>query len=81
MDSWDDMVSLIDEFRKYTEDDIVVYTGYTIDEICKRTYWLGNKYQNIILKVGRFIPDQSPHYDDVLGINLASNNQYAVRIS
>ena len=81
MDSWNDMVNLIDELRKYTEDEIIVYTGYRMDEICKKTYWLGNKYQNIIFKVGRFIPNQQPHYDVVLGIRLASSNQYAVRIS
>ena len=81
MDSWNDMVNLIDEFRKHTEDDIVVYTGYTMDEICTKTYWLGNKYKNIIFKLGRFIPNQQPHYDEVLGVKLASNNQYAERIS
>lgn len=81
MDSWIDMVNLIDEFRKYTEDDIVVYTGYRMDEICHKTYWLGNEYKNIIFKVGRFIPNKQPRYDDVLGIKLASCNQYAERIS
>ena len=81
VDSWNDMVGLIDEFRKYTEDDIVVYTGYKMDEICKKTYWLGNKYKNIIFKFGRFVPDQQPHYDEILGIKLVSNNQYAERIS
>jgi hypothetical protein len=81
MDSWQDMIALIDEFRKYTEDEIIVYTGYKMEEICKKTYWLGNEYTNIIFKIGRFIPNQPSRYDDVLGINLASNNQYAVRIS
>ena len=81
MDSWDDMVSLIDEFRKYTDDDVVVYTGYRIDEICKKTYWLGNKYKNIIFKFGRFIPDMPSRYDEILGIKLASNNQRAEVIS
>lgn len=81
MDSWSDMVNLIDEFRKHTEDEIIVYTGYKMEEICKKTYWLGNKYKNIIFKFGRFIPNQQPRYDQILGINLASNNQYAERIS
>ena len=81
MDNWNDMVNLIDEFRKHTEDEIIVYTGYKMDEICKKTYWLGNKYKNIIFKVGRFIPNQQPRYDEILGINLASMNQYAERIS
>ena len=81
IDSWSDMIDLIDEFRKYTDDEIVVYTGYKMEEICKQTYWLGNKYKNIIFKLGRFIPNEEPHYDAVLGIKLASSNQYAVRIS
>ena len=81
MDSWSDMVNLIDEFRKHTEDEIIVYTGYKMEEICKKTYWLGNKYKNIIFKFGRFIPNQQLRYDQILGINLASNNQYAERIS
>ena len=81
MDSWSDMVSLIDEFRKHTEDEIIVYTGYRMDEICKKTYWLGNKYKNIIFKIGRFVPNQERHFDSVLGVYLASNNQYAEVIS
>ena len=81
MDSWSDMVSLIDEFRKHTEDEIIVYTGYRIDEICQKTYWLGNKYKNIIFKFGRFIPNMPSRNDDVLGIKLASSNQYAEVIS
>lgn len=39
------------------------------------------KWKNIIVKFGRFIPNQHPHYDEVLGINLASDNQYAEKIS
>ena len=38
-------------------------------------------YSNIIIKFGRFIPNREPHFDEVLGVNLASNNQYAKRIS
>ena len=37
--------------------------------------------ENIIVKYGRYIPDQEKHYDEVLGVYLASNNQYAERIS
>jgi organic radical activating enzyme len=81
LDSWDDMVKLINEFRKYTEDEIVIYTGYKMDEICKKTYWLGNQHKNIIFKLGRFIPNKQSRYDEILGINLASNNQYAEVIS
>ena len=39
------------------------------------------RFPNIIIKFGRYIPNQQPHYDEVLGVNLASDNQYAERIS
>ena len=32
-DTWYDMCELIAELRKYTEDDIIIYTGYKADEI------------------------------------------------
>jgi hypothetical protein len=39
------------------------------------------QFKNIIIKFGRFVPNQEKHYDEVLGIELASPNQYARRIS
>ena len=39
------------------------------------------QYPNIIIKYGRFIPDQKSHYDEILGVELASNNQYARNIT
>lgn len=39
------------------------------------------RFENIIVKFGRYVPDQKPHFDPVLGVNLASDNQYAERIS
>ena len=80
-DSFDDMCNLIGEFRIYTTDDIVIYTGYNKDEILKSVNYIKNNFgKNIIIKFGRFIPNQKSHYDEVLGINLASDNQYAERI-
>ena len=38
-------------------------------------------FPNIIIKFGRFIPNQEGHYDEVLGINLASKNQFGEKIS
>lgn len=59
--------------------DFVIYTGYNIEEI--EPYMARLKpLKNIIIKFGRFIPNQTPHYDKVLGINLISDNQYAERI-
>ena len=39
-----------------------------------------NLYGNIIIKFGRFIPNQPSIYDEILGVTLASNNQYAKRL-
>ena len=61
-------------------DDIVIYTGYYDYEISDEINML-KQFQNIIIKYGRFIPNQKSHYDDVLGVNLISNNQYGERIS
>ena len=80
LDSFEDLIKLIDEFRKVTDDDIVIYTGYYKNEITEYIEQL-SKYKNIIIKFGRFIPNQQKHYDDILGIYLASDNQYGERIS
>ena len=81
-DSEEDLFCLITYLRVATRDDIIIYTGYTEEEIYNRDiykYLLNAK--NIIIKYGRFKPNEEPHYDSVLGIKLASSNQYAVRIS
>lgn len=77
---FEDMLEFIDNFRAEFLDDIVIYTGYYKEEIIDKIELL-SKYKNIIIKFGRYIPGQSSHYDDVLGVNLASNNQYAEKIS
>ena len=79
-DSWDDLIKLVDCLRRSTDDDIVIYTGYYKEEIADNLSLL-SKYKNIVIKYGRYIPDQKEHYDEVLGVSLASENQYAERIS
>lgn len=79
-DSFNDMVSLIKSLRSVTSDDIVIYTGYYENEISEQIHLLST-FNNIIVKFGRFIPDQKKHFDEVLGIELASDNQYAKVIS
>ena len=74
-----EVIGLIRKFRDCGRtDDIVVYTGYTEQE-CKDNGWLDalSGFENIIVKFGRYIPNQQPHFDPVLGVNLASDNQYA----
>lgn len=79
-DSWDDLKSFIHELREYCNDDIVIYTGYDKNEIIEKINEL-SKYTNIIVKFGRYIPNQEKHFDDLLEVYLASNNQYAEKIS
>lgn len=79
-DSEPDLMSLVMEFRKYTNDDIVIYTGYTEEELADKLPQL-TCYKNIIIKFGRFVPNQEKHCDEILGVELASANQYARRIS
>lgn len=78
--SWNDLIELVSILREYTYDDIVIYTGYNKSEIEKYIEYL-KEYKNIIIKFGRFIPNSEQKYDEILGANLASNNQYAERIS
>lgn len=94
-DSFSDLLKLVECIRSYTMDDIIVYSGYTKDELENGLFYLENynsitredaynylkTFPNIIVKFGRFIPGQQPHYDSVLGVMLASDNQYAERIS
>ena len=79
-DSWADLYSFIFMFRSVTDDDIVIYTGYTKCEIADKIEQL-KQFPNIIIKFGRYVPNQQPHYDEVLGVDLASDNQYAEKIS
>lgn len=79
-DSWNDLKLFIHELREYCNDDIVIYTGYDKNEIIEKINDL-SKYTNIIVKFGRYIPNQDKHFDDLLGVYLASNNQYAEKIS
>ena len=80
-DTWESLATIIGYIRTASQDDIVIYTGYNIDEIFDKVTKLQTHYKNIIIKFGRYIPGQEPHYDEVLGVKLASNNQYAKRIS
>ena len=80
IDSPQDLFDIIRDFRDYTQDDIVIFTGYREDEIPEIIKEL-QKFKNIIVKFGRYVPNQTPHLDKVLGVKLASDNQYAKKIS
>lgn len=80
-DSFNDLKNLITYFRSKTSDAVVIYTGYDKEEIIKQVTELKNSFSNIIIKFGRFIPDQKSHFDEVLGVYLASDNQKGEKIS
>lgn len=79
---YDDVYNLIELFRSNDcYDTFVIYTGYDInEEPVKSKLNEMQSLKNIILKTGRFIPNHKPHYDDVLGVNLISDNQKGVII-
>ena len=81
-DSWDDLERFIYRFRMSYAciDDIVIYTGYNENEIEDKVKLL-SCFTNIIIKFGRFVPNQDSHYDEILGVKLASDNQYAKKIN
>lgn len=79
-DSPVDMIELIKQIRKETEDDIVIYTGYTEAEIYELVCNVLMGYKNIIIKYGRYIPNDENKFDPILGITLASKNQYAKKL-
>lgn len=80
-DQYQEMIELISEFRRQKiYDDIVIYTGYYDYEIPKDRLQNLLGLQNIIVKFGRYIPNTDRRYDEVLGVILASDNQYAERL-
>ena len=93
LDSFLDVISFVDCLRRqyHCDDPVIIYTGYTEEELMRGQYggwqmkpnkilaeeWESLLKYGVIIKFGRFRPNQKPHYDEVLGVNLASDNQYA----
>lgn len=76
-----EVIELINLFRNQGENcPFIIYTGYYSNEIPEPLERL-KQYKNIIVKFGRYIPNSQSKYDEVLGITLASSNQYAEVIS
>lgn len=81
-DTFGDLYELIKHFRFSTNDDIVVYTGYNKGEIEGMLDILRKQFVNIIVKFGRYVPNNPSNKEDaILGVKLASANQYALKIS
>ena len=82
LDQFSELISFIKDFREVSKDLIIIYTGYTHNEaeLCGQLEIL-KSFDNIIVKWGRFIMNQPHRFDSILGVELASPNQYAERIS
>lgn len=79
-DTPNQLLKFIKAFRYHSSEPIVIYTGYTEDELESDKFkdiWNLIKSYGVIIKFGRFRPNQKPHYDEVLGVYLVSDNQYA----
>lgn len=77
-EQFEEVYSFIHKMRSEygCDDTVVIYTGFNKSEIPSMVEAL-KPFGNIIVKFGRYIPNQPKRYDDVLGIYLASPNQYA----
>ena len=79
--NFNEVYNLISYFRqKNCNDDFVIYTGYYPNEVENYVEKL-KKFKNIIIKFGRFIPKSASVFDKILGVKLASKNQFAEKIS
>lgn len=78
---FEEVYSLIKYFRDNgCNDPFVIYTGYNKNEL----HWELDQlraFRNIIVKFGRYVPGQEKHFDSVLGVELASKNQFAEVVS
>ena len=95
LDSLMDVLSFVDTLRREHGDNspIIIYTGYTEEEVqngvigggpselMKESWRVLCSYPNIIVKFGRFKPHEESHLDKLLGVRLASPNQYARLVS
>lgn len=74
------MYKFISQLREVSNDPVIIYTGYYPEELYEElSQYI--KFDNIIIKFGRFIPNQEKHIDPTLGVELASDNQYAEELT
>ena len=78
-DDFNEIYTFIADFRQYRKDDIVIYTGYYPDEISSYLDRL-SVFENIIIKFGRFLPNKSHRFDELLGVQLSSDNQWSEKL-
>ena len=78
--------------KQHCLDDIIIWSEYTEEELngepdkeydkinfekVHAVYKQLQQYENIIVKFGRYVPGDKPHPDELLGVDLSSDNQYA----
>ena len=76
---FEEILFFINEFRKTNKEEVIIYTGYYPHEI----QWQIEKlktFSNIIIKFGRYIKNSKPIQDNLLKIELVSENQFSKRI-
>ena len=78
-DNFDDLKILINDFRTFFDDDIIIFSGYEDIEIDHKIEEL-EKYYNIYVKFGRYIPNRKKFFDKLLNVELASDNQYSKKL-
>lgn len=61
-------------------DDIIIYTGYTKEQVINQINYL-QKFKNIIIKFNPYLMNRKKRFDELLGVTLSSDNQYSERIS
>lgn len=75
-DNFLEVVTFIKDFRQILNHDIVIYSGYEKKEVWEMLKEL-SLYENIYYKFGRYIPGREKIFNELLGITLASDNQYS----
>jgi organic radical activating enzyme len=76
-DDYEELLELVTKFRERFSDDIVIYSGYYPEELQYELRSL-TSVGSIIIKFGRFLNTGNSRYDDILGVTLSGDNQYAV---
>lgn len=81
-EQFDELLNFVKSLRltHNCNDEIIVFTGFSESEISDKIRIL-SQYKNIIVKFGRYVMGQEKHYDEVLGVYLASDNQFGKVIS
>lgn len=76
LEQFDELCSFLEVLRGQFQckDDVVIYTGYYFEEVPEWIQQLAT-YGNVIVKFGRYIPNQKHIFDEVLASNSASDNQ------